>query len=130
MSGMLFNLLFYQQLPCTSQLRGRTGIRNALDLHGHALGQLLDRNAASRRLMREELDVGVVHFGKVSHIVKEDVDLVVRQHCRFHNPCSWCYKMYLDDSVNADTSLGKNGLDVVTALLGLVANAALSQLAL
>lgn len=38
--------------------------------------------------------------------------------------------MYLDNSVQSYTSLGEDALDVLTALCGLVRNAALDQVAL
>lgn len=45
--------------------------RNALNLHWNALGQLLDRNAAPRRLMRKELLICTIHLGEVCHVVEE-----------------------------------------------------------
>jgi len=58
-----------------SQLRLRTGIGNALNLHRHALWQLLDGDTAPRGLVRKVLFEDAVHLGKVGHVVEEDVDL-------------------------------------------------------
>jgi hypothetical protein len=52
-----------------------TSIRNALNLHRHALGQLLDGNTAPCRLVRKVLFEDAVHLGEVGHVVEEDVDL-------------------------------------------------------
>jgi hypothetical protein len=59
----------------SSQSRRPTVVRNALNLHRHALGQLLDGNAAARRLVRKVLLEHAVHLGKMSHVVEEDIDL-------------------------------------------------------
>lgn len=93
-----------------SKLRAHTSIRNALNLDRHTLGQLLDGNTAARRLVGEVLLVHAVHLGEVCHVVEEDVDL--------------------DDPVHGNTRLGENTLDVLTAHLGLVCDAALDQVAL
>jgi hypothetical protein len=71
-----FNLCNHQHQLHASKLRAHTSIRNALNLDGHTLGQLLNRNTAARRLVREVLLVHAVHLGKVCHVVEEDVDLV------------------------------------------------------
>jgi hypothetical protein len=66
------NLLFRR-----SKFRLRTNISNRLNLDGHALGQLLDRDAATRRLVGKVLLEHAVHLGKVGHVVQEDVNLRV-----------------------------------------------------
>ena len=58
-----------------SKLRAHTSIRNALNLDRHALGQLLNGNTATRRLVGEVLLVHAVHLGEVGHVIEEDVDL-------------------------------------------------------
>jgi hypothetical protein len=68
--------MHHQHQLHASKLRAHTSIRNALNLDGHTLGQLFNRNTAARRLVREVLLVHAVHLGKVCHVVEEDVDLV------------------------------------------------------
>lgn len=48
---------------------------NTLNLHGHALGQLIDRNAAPRRLMRKELLIDLIHLDEVIHRRQKHIDL-------------------------------------------------------
>jgi hypothetical protein len=57
-----------------SQLR-LTIISNALNLHRHALGQLLHRDTRPRRLMRKELLIHAIHLGEIRHIIQKHVDL-------------------------------------------------------
>jgi hypothetical protein len=59
-----------------------TSIRNALNLHRHALGQLLDGDTAPRRLVRKVLLKDAVHLGEVCHVVEEDVDLSPLAACK------------------------------------------------
>ena len=67
--------MHHQHQLHASKLRGHTSIRDALDLNWHTLGQLLNGDAAARRLVREVLLVHAVHLGEVGHVVEEDVDL-------------------------------------------------------
>jgi len=67
--------MHHQHQLHASKLRAHTSIRNALNLHRHTLGQLLNRNTAARRLVGEVLLVHAVHLGEVGHVVEEDVDL-------------------------------------------------------
>lgn len=46
---------------------------NALNLNRHALGELSNSNAATGRLVSEELLVGSVHLSEVGHIREEDL---------------------------------------------------------
>lgn len=46
---------------------------NALNLNGHTLGQLVNSNTATSRLVNEELLVGSVHLSEVGHISQEDL---------------------------------------------------------
>lgn len=89
------------------QPRTHTVISNALDLNRYTLGQLLDRNAATRRLVREELLKHAVHLGEVCHVVEEDVDL--------------------DDVLDGCVGLLQDGDDVLAAQCCLVGDAALDQ---
>jgi hypothetical protein len=57
------------------QLRRPTIVRNALNLHRHTLGQLLDGDAAAGRLVRKVLLEDAVHLGEVGHVVEENIDL-------------------------------------------------------
>lgn len=87
----------------------RTVVSNTLDLDLHVLGQGLDSNAAACGLVCEVLLEDAVHLSKVCHVVEEDVDL--------------------DDAVHADVDLAEDALDVLTACLGLVCDAAFDELA-
>jgi hypothetical protein len=73
--GVVVQPMHHQHQLHASKLRAHTSIRNALNLDRHTLGQLLNRNTAARRLVREVLLVHAVHLSKVGHVVKEDVDL-------------------------------------------------------
>jgi hypothetical protein len=68
-------------IPKYSQFRTLllTSIRNALNLHRHALGQLLDRYTGPCRLVGKVLFKDAIHFGEMCHIVEEDVDLVSKR---------------------------------------------------
>tara|TARA_R110002003_G_scaffold1868_2_gene23596 strand:+ start:348 stop:902 length:555 start_codon:yes stop_codon:yes gene_type:complete len=69
-------LTYFTSTPhSASQLRTHTCPRNALNLDRHALGQLLDRDAAACRLVRKVLFEDAVHLGEVGHVVEEDIDL-------------------------------------------------------
>lgn len=46
---------------------------NALNLNGHTLGQLVNSNTATSRLVNEELLVSSVHLSEVGHISQEDL---------------------------------------------------------
>lgn len=46
---------------------------NALNLHRHTLGQLVNSDTATSRLVGEELLVGGVHLGEVGHVREEDL---------------------------------------------------------
>jgi hypothetical protein len=86
-----------------------TIISNALDLHRHALGQLLHRDAAARGLVRKVLSVDAVHLGEVRHVGEEDVDFY--------------------DALDADAGRGEDRLDVVDAGFGLVCDGACDEVA-
>jgi hypothetical protein len=106
-----------------SELTSHTGIRNALNLNRYTLRQLLNRNAASRRLMRKVLLVDFVHLGEVVHVVKEDIDLRSSVSVsRERRP----RQEYLDNFVNARSGFLQDSDDVVDARLRLVANATLN----
>lgn len=62
-------------LPYKSKFGRHTNISDRLNLHGHTLGQLLDRDTATRRLVRKVFLEDAVHLGEVRHVVEEDVDL-------------------------------------------------------
>lgn len=66
--------------------------RNALNLHGHTLGQLRDGDAAAGRLMREPLGVRLVHLGEVGHVGEEDlyisVSIDISACAHLHHCCS------------------------------------------
>lgn len=47
---------------------------NTLNLNRHTLGQLVNSNTATSRLVHEELLVGGVHFSEVGHISEEDLN--------------------------------------------------------
>lgn len=98
---------------------------DALNLNGHTLGQLVNGNTAASRLVNEELLVGGVHFGEVGHVSKEDLWLLVE----FHHGMEMTGLTHvdLDDLGHAGSSGGQDGLDVVTADLGLVADVTLDQ---
>ena len=84
-----------------------TVIRNALNLHGYPLGQLLDRDTAPRGLVRKVLLEHAVHLGEVRHVVQKHV--------------------YFDDLLDRGVGLLQDGEDVLAALRGLVGDAAADQ---
>jgi hypothetical protein len=94
-------------LTDSSELCAHTVVSNALNLHRHALRQLLDSNAAASGLMCEVLLKDAVHLSEVCHVVEEDIDL--------------------DDLLNGCVGLLQDGNDVLAALCGLVGDATLDQ---
>lgn len=61
---------------------------NALNLNRHTLGQLVNSNTATSRLVNEELLVSSVHFSEVGHIGQEDLRKKPRSVKRpLHNLC-------------------------------------------
>jgi hypothetical protein len=93
--------------------------------------------------VRKVLLEDAVHLGEVGHVVEEDIDLYRGSALLFRLKLCFCAdaklasddelqrgRMYLDDPVDFDTRLGQYPHNVLAALLRLVRNAALDQIAL
>lgn len=71
---MLDNVqLLHQHLLLLSSATSSKG--NALNLNRHALRQLINRNTAPRRLMREKLLIDPIHLHKIIHACQKHIDL-------------------------------------------------------
>lgn len=46
---------------------------NALNLNRHTLGQLVNSNTATSRLVDEELLISSIHLSEVGHVSQEDL---------------------------------------------------------
>lgn len=107
---------------------------NGLDLNGHALGELLDRNAGASGLVREVLLVDGVHLGEVVHGGDEDVDLkgnpTRKQSKAFFEILSPRMKAHLDGTVDAAAGVLEDVLERLAAGLGLVGDAASDEVTL
>jgi hypothetical protein len=88
----------------------RTSPRNAFNLDGHALWQLLDGDTAPRGLVRKVLLEDTIHLSEVRHVVEEHVDL--------------------DNAIHLDARLRQDANNVLAALLRLVCDATFDQVAL
>lgn len=85
----------------------------------------MNGNAATGRLVHEELLVGGVHLREVGHVSQEDL----RESAPHHSPSIVLLVTYvdLDDLGNAGTGGVQDGLDVVAAGLGQLADVTLDQ---
>lgn len=82
---------------------------NAFNLNGNTLGQLLGRDTRTSRLVGEKLLILRIHLGEVRHVIEEDIDT--------------------DDLANGRSGGIEDGLDVVTASLGLGCDVTLDKAA-
>ena len=86
----------------------------------------MDSNAATGRLVHEELLVGGVHLGEVGHVSQEDLDTSAPRYLLVVVFFRAAY-VDLDDLGHAGAGGVQDGLDVVAAGLGQLADVALDQ---
>lgn len=87
----------------------------------------MNSNAATGRLVHEELLVGGVHLGEVGHVSQEDLDPSAPQHLLVVLSLFRVAYVDLDDLGHAGAGGVQDGFDVVAAGLGQFADVALDQ---
>jgi hypothetical protein len=112
-----------------------TSKSNGLDLNGHTLRKLLNRNARASGLVGEVLLVDGVHLGEVVHGGDEHINLEEKKSMRqqfkpsFEIHILWV-RAHLDCTVDIAAGVLEDVLERFAAGLGLVGDAAANEVAL